>query len=210
MPIVGIPADGLNAVIYYAEGDYVNGTISVVGMVPGLGEAAIGAKLAGKAVKTEKAIAKGNNAIKAVEHIPGANHMASGAMSKAGDAKKLTGEYGSIGGHHVHPQSSFKDNINYNKDKARAALEDKMSKEMHDKATQKQRSRYTEMKDKLEEGVHPTKKDFDDAALKTLKDGGVSTKDAKQMVKESREHLDAAGLAETNIPWGPKLHLPPQ
>ena len=36
-------------------------------MVPGLGEAAIGAKLAGKTVKTEKAIAKSNQVVKDFE-----------------------------------------------------------------------------------------------------------------------------------------------
>ena len=167
----------------------------------GAGEAVIGAKLLNKGAKVAKkanaASDLGKQAIKHADDVPI-------------NVKKVTAEYGTNGGHHVHPQSSFKDNIDYKKDKSLAALKDKMSDEMHDEATKLQRSRYKEMKDKFEEGVHPTKKDFDDAALATLKDGKVSTKDAKQMVKESRENLDAAGLVETNIPWGPKLQFPPQ
>jgi hypothetical protein len=54
LPIVGAPADALNAAIYFAEGDYVNGSISVAGMVPGLGEAAVGAKMLNKGAKAAK------------------------------------------------------------------------------------------------------------------------------------------------------------
>ena len=66
------------------------------------------------------------------------------------------------------------------------------------------------MKDKFEDGVHPTKKDFDDIAEDALKEANVSAEEAKKMVEASRKDLDAQGVVETNIPWGPKLQIPPQ
>ncbi|WP_437734316.1 restriction endonuclease fold toxin [Sorangium sp. So ce1335] len=56
IPGVGEIADGLNAVIYLAEGDYANAAISAAGMIPFAGSAATGGRLAAKA---GKAIAEG-------------------------------------------------------------------------------------------------------------------------------------------------------
>jgi hypothetical protein len=56
VPVVGdIAGDGLNALIYTAEGDAVNAAISTAAMVPIAGDAVTAGKLA---VKTEKAVAK--------------------------------------------------------------------------------------------------------------------------------------------------------
>ncbi|HTN89772.1 MAG TPA: polymorphic toxin type 47 domain-containing protein [Sorangium sp.] len=55
IPGVGEIADGLNAVIYLAEGDYMNAAISAAGMIPFAGAAATGGRLA---VKAGKAVAK--------------------------------------------------------------------------------------------------------------------------------------------------------
>ena len=44
LPVVGSPADAINAAWYAAEGDYLNAGLSAVGMLPGIGEVAIAAK----------------------------------------------------------------------------------------------------------------------------------------------------------------------
>lgn len=52
IPVLGEPADLVNAVIYTLEGDGVNATISVVALWPFGGQVATGTRLAFKAVKT--------------------------------------------------------------------------------------------------------------------------------------------------------------
>ncbi|WP_437938003.1 PAAR-like domain-containing protein [Sorangium sp. So ce341] len=56
IPGIGEIADGINAAIYLAEGDYANAAISAAGMIPFAGSAATGGRLAAKA---GKAIAEG-------------------------------------------------------------------------------------------------------------------------------------------------------
>ncbi|EYF01095.1 PAAR-like domain-containing protein [Chondromyces apiculatus] len=51
IPGVGEIADGLNAAIYLAEGDYANAAISAAGMIPFAGAAATGGRLAARAGK---------------------------------------------------------------------------------------------------------------------------------------------------------------
>ena len=51
IPGLGEIADGINAVIYYARGDKVNGMLSLAAMAPIGGQAATAAKFARKAVK---------------------------------------------------------------------------------------------------------------------------------------------------------------
>lgn len=50
VPVLGAPADGINAVWYAAEGDWVNAGLSATGMIPIAGEAATAAKLGNRAV----------------------------------------------------------------------------------------------------------------------------------------------------------------
>ena len=52
IPVIGEPADGLNALIYLAEGDEVNAAISAAGMLPIGGMAVTGARAVKTAVKT--------------------------------------------------------------------------------------------------------------------------------------------------------------
>lgn len=51
VPVLGAPADGLNAIIYEVEGDHVNAGLSAAGMIPIAGEIATGGKLIGKGAK---------------------------------------------------------------------------------------------------------------------------------------------------------------
>ena len=50
IPVVGEIADGASALIYVAEGDYVNAAISAAAMIPGAGMAATGAKYGKKVI----------------------------------------------------------------------------------------------------------------------------------------------------------------
>lgn len=58
IPVVGEIADGANAVIYAAEGDYTNAALSAAAMLPVGGQAATAAKLANRAVKAGKKVAQ--------------------------------------------------------------------------------------------------------------------------------------------------------
>jgi len=52
VPVLGEPADGINAIWYEAEGDHVNAALSAAGMVPFLGMGATAAKVGIKGVET--------------------------------------------------------------------------------------------------------------------------------------------------------------
>ena len=58
IPVVGELADGANAAIYAAEGDYANAALSAAAMVPVVGSLATGAKFLGKGSKALKAALK--------------------------------------------------------------------------------------------------------------------------------------------------------
>ncbi len=51
VPVLGEVADGINAVWYFAEGDYVNGTLSAAAMIPIVGTFSTGAKWARNTLK---------------------------------------------------------------------------------------------------------------------------------------------------------------
>jgi hypothetical protein len=67
LPVVGEPADGVNAAWYGAEGDAVNAGLSAAGMIPFAGWAATGAKFG---IKGEKALVKGADDIPVDPHSP--------------------------------------------------------------------------------------------------------------------------------------------
>ena len=58
IPGVGAVPDLLNAAIYATRGDMVNAGMSVLAAVPGIGDAAAGAKIAMKGVKAAKKAGK--------------------------------------------------------------------------------------------------------------------------------------------------------
>lgn len=74
-PGVGAIADLTNAAIYSVRGDKINAGLSLLAAVPGIGDAAAAAKLAGKGVKVAKAakLAKANKAVKVVGSTPKAS-----------------------------------------------------------------------------------------------------------------------------------------
>lgn len=83
VPVIGAVADGVNAGWYAAAGDYTNAGLSLAGMVPGVGDAAIAGKLAMKgaklATKAEKAINVGQKAV----HQVGRAYEAYGTVQDA-------------------------------------------------------------------------------------------------------------------------------
>ena len=70
IPVIGEVADGANALLYLAEGDYANAALSAAAMIPIAGMAATGAKLGmkagGVAAKATKAAIKAADATRAV------------------------------------------------------------------------------------------------------------------------------------------------
>ena len=102
IPGVGIVADGVNALWYLAEGDYVNAAFSAASMVPGLGDAAAAAKLTVKAgtaiigagttaimatTKTGRVLDAASSTSNALRHTP--DQQALVALAK--DAKRVGG-----------------------------------------------------------------------------------------------------------------------
>ncbi|SES45126.1 T7SS effector LXG polymorphic toxin [Psychrobacillus sp. OK032] len=85
IPVVGEVADGVNGVIYSARGDALNATLSFSAMIPVVGMASTGGKLA---VKGSKAIEDAQNASKAIDIVKGG--------SKGRDTLLLPGE-GKVG-----------------------------------------------------------------------------------------------------------------
>ena len=69
IPGVGAVPDLLNAAIYAARGDMVNAGLSVLAAVPGIGDAAAAAKIAGKGVKIAKVTEKSAKTTKTVSKV---------------------------------------------------------------------------------------------------------------------------------------------
>lgn len=89
IPGVGAIADGINAGIYAAEGDWGNAALSLAAAVPGVGDAAAAVKIAGKvakAAKTSKA-AKTLKAVKSSKALSKLKGMCSLMKNIAGKAK---------------------------------------------------------------------------------------------------------------------------
>lgn len=67
VPVLGEPADGLNAVYYGIEGDKLNAGLSAAGMIPFLGWGATGAKLTRKGVDAVEAARDVDHAVDAAD-----------------------------------------------------------------------------------------------------------------------------------------------
>lgn len=68
-PGVGAIPDLLNAAIYAVRGDKLNASLSLLAAVPGIGDAAAAAKIAGKGVKLAKSAKKAENTITGTEKV---------------------------------------------------------------------------------------------------------------------------------------------
>jgi hypothetical protein len=84
IPVVGDVADGVNALIYIAEGDWANAAISGISIVPFVGSAAAGGRLASKGVKLAKGVARGASD---VDHAADAVRTGRHAVDAARDGR---------------------------------------------------------------------------------------------------------------------------
>ncbi|MGB0930942.1 MAG: PAAR domain-containing protein, partial [Chitinophagales bacterium] len=99
IPGVGEIADGINAAIYLARGDYANAALSAAAMVPFAGWAATGGKLAmkgakglkaaNKAAKVTKAAKKADKAADVGKTVSKTTKAAPPPKAKAGNGKKM-------------------------------------------------------------------------------------------------------------------------
>lgn len=71
VPGVGAIPDLLNAAVYAVRGDKINAGLSLLAAVPGIGDAAAAAKIAGKGVKAVKAVQKTGKTIAKTEKMSG-------------------------------------------------------------------------------------------------------------------------------------------
>ncbi|GIO84678.1 hypothetical protein J25TS5_16100 [Paenibacillus faecis] len=112
-----------------------------------------------------------------------------------------TGEYGKVGGHHVHAKSAFKDNVNYDPQKGFSVSQDYMKENglNHQAMTNKQRELFKELN---ESGRPNTMTEHTRIAVEALEAGGATREQARSLVAESLNNLRNQGVkAPSNIPW---------
>ena len=86
-------ADALNTLLYLAEGDYANAAVSALGVVPVLGAAAVGAKIAAKTAKAGDVTATvAKNVGNAAELTLDNTRIAAGAADDVGTLAKSAGK----------------------------------------------------------------------------------------------------------------------
>jgi hypothetical protein len=107
IPVVGEIADGINAIIYAARGDYINAALSAVAMVPFAGIAATGGKITRKAIQytakartAERGLELGGRFLKEgyTEIAPGVYRSSDGLRQFRMTDADITGRHG--GGPH--------------------------------------------------------------------------------------------------------------
>ncbi|HLO82157.1 MAG TPA: RHS repeat-associated core domain-containing protein [Chitinophagaceae bacterium] len=91
VPVFGEIADGTNAAIYTARGDYVNAGLSAAAMVPFVGNAITGSKLAVKKVQITAKARKATDALKLAERVLGKGYkeIAPGVYRSADGLKQF-------------------------------------------------------------------------------------------------------------------------
>ncbi|MBA2750432.1 MAG: hypothetical protein H0U45_17310 [Tatlockia sp.] len=98
VPVLGAPADGINAVWYAAEGDWVNAGLSATGMIPIAGEAATAAKLGIRATDAVRGADDAVDAARAADNATG-NAVREGIYEfPATSGKPYVGQSGNIDG----------------------------------------------------------------------------------------------------------------
>lgn len=91
-PGVGAIADLTNAAIYAIRGDKINAGLSLLAAVPGIGDAAAAAKLAGKGVKVAKAtkLTKTTKVAKTVDSTPKTTNVKFGQLTQKKTSSSVT------------------------------------------------------------------------------------------------------------------------
>ena len=112
-----------------------------------------------------------------------------------------TGEYSSVGGHHVHAKAAFKGCMSYKKKKGFSISQEFMRANGidHTRVTATQRRLFKELS---KSGMPNTLAEHTRIAREALKAGGASPELAEALVNESLKNLAAQGVVQpTNIPW---------
>ena len=98
IPVLGAVPDGINAIIYVTEGDWVNAGISAVAMIPALGDGAKAVTMGGKAaikVSERTALKLGEEGMAKALKEAKAVHAAEEAVKVASQAEKTAAKTGS-------------------------------------------------------------------------------------------------------------------
>ena len=124
-------------------------------------------------------------------------------FSKTNSAVDLsgTGEYGIVGGHHVHAKAAFSDDIKYNPKKGFAISQDFMKRNNidHVEVTKTQRILFKEL---AESGRPNTLAEHTRIAAEALKAGGADNSIIEPIINMSLDNLVNQGVTKpTNIPW---------
>ena len=112
-----------------------------------------------------------------------------------------TGEYGDVGGHHVHAKAGFKDDVNYDPKKGFSISQNFMRDNGLDYniMTSKQRELFKEL---YESGRPNTLEEHTRIAREALKAGGASDSMIDDLINASLRNLREQGVtAPTRIPW---------
>lgn len=111
------------------------------------------------------------------------------------------GEYGDVGGHHIHAKSAFNGDINYDPDKGFSISQDYMKSRgwNHADMSTKQRQLFKEL---YESGRPNTLEEHTRIAKEALKAGGATEEEANELINKSLQNLEKQGVAKpTRIPW---------
>jgi RHS repeat-associated protein len=171
-------------------------TERVLAVIPYVGKL----KSAGKTIlkQTEKVIEKEvvQSTEKAIQNSEKAAEDVSKDITKEG-----TGEYGDVGGHHVHAKAAFKDAVTYDKNKGFSISQQFMKDNGLDHAamTRAQRKLFDDL---ARSGRANSLEEQSRIAKEALKAGGASDELADDLVNQSLENLAKQKVsAPTNIPW---------
>ena len=111
------------------------------------------------------------------------------------------GEYGDVGGHHVHAKAGFKGDINYDPQKGFSISQQFMKDNNlnHSDMTKKQRQLFKEL---YESGRTNTLEEHTRIAKEALKAGGANNSMIDDLVSQSLFNLSEQGVTQpTRIPW---------
>lgn len=118
-----------------------------------------------------------------------------------GSSNADVGEYGDVGGHHVHAKAAFKGDVAYDPNKG-FSISQKFMEENglnHADMTTKQRQLFKELN---ESGRPNTLEEHTRIANEALKAGGATQKEASRLVQQSLKNLAEQGVTQpTRIPW---------
>jgi len=111
------------------------------------------------------------------------------------------GEYGDVGGHHVHAKAAFKGEVSYDPNKGFSISQKFMDENglNHADMTAKQRQLFKELN---ESGRPNTLEEHTRIAKEVLIAGGATEEQASLWAQQSLENLLEQGVAQpTRIPW---------